>query len=146
MIIIMLLNVFPKLYLRMKDQYAGVNYTSALYEMIFFLKCRKFVILTGTHFHTKLTISGKQQQIYSKLWIYAFQTYGTIIEGNIYHIGWKMAIMWLPTQTLPQTFLIYRSTIQAILAMKSPIIPKNNTFLSKQMPWVIIKNGKSISG
>ena len=69
-IIIMLLNVFPKIWLRMKDQYAGVTYTSKLYENFFFRKCRKFVILTGTLSHTKLTISCKQQQIYSKLYIY----------------------------------------------------------------------------
>ena len=75
-----------------------------------------------------------------------FQAYGTISDGNIYHIGIKMAITWLPSQPLPQTFSIYRSKIQAILSMKSPNIPKNNTFLSKQMPWVIIKNGKSIWG
>ena len=53
-----------------------------------------------------------------------FQAYGTISDGNIYHIGKKMAITWLPSQPLPQTFSIYRSKIQAILSMKSPNIPK----------------------
>ena len=72
--------------------------------------------------------------------------YGTISEGNIYHIVWNMAIMWLPLQTLPQTVLIYRSTKQAILSMKTPNIPENNTFLSTHMPRVIIKNWNAIFG
>ena len=50
----MIINVYLKLCLRIKDQYAGVNYTFTPREMTFFFrKCRKFVILTGTHFVTQ---------------------------------------------------------------------------------------------
>ena len=53
-------------------------------------------------------------------------------------------VITFPTPT-PNVLNLSQS-IQAILSMKSPNIPKTNTYLSKQMHWAMIKNEKSISG
>ena len=52
----------------------------------------------------------------------------------------KPNITYFPTPT-PNVFNLSQFDTSNLF-MKSPNIPKHNTYLSKQMPWVIIKNGK----